>query len=129
MKKLALFTAFAAISTTLALTAPAQAHPRRYAHSHVIPHSPGHITPIRAEAVRDDINRLDADIDRADHNDTISEREAADLRRRVADLRNQFHRFNANGLTVAETNTLLGRANYIRDRLRMERFDWDRHAG
>lgn len=79
--------------------------------------------------MRDDINRLDADIDPADRNDTISEREAADLRSRLRALRDQFQRFNANGLTVAETNTLENRANYIRDRLRMERFDWDRHAG
>lgn len=122
MKK---FVLFAAVTSALVLAAPAQSHPRRYPHSH----SPGHVTPIRADIIRDDINRLDADIDRADRNDTISEREAADLRARVHSLRDEFHRFNANGLTVAETNTLLERANYIRDRLHMERFDWDRHAG
>ena len=116
---------FAAVTGALVLAAPAQSHPRPFPHSH----SPGHITPIRADIVRDDINRLDADIDRADHNDTISEREAADLRARVRGLRSEFHRFNSNGLTVAEVNTLEGRANYIRSRLRMERFDWDRHAG
>ena len=122
MKK---FAVFAAVSTAILLSAPAHSHPRAFPHSH----GPGHATPIRADIVRDDINRLDADIDRADRNDTISEREAADLRSRLRALRDQFQRFNANGLTVAETNTLENRANYIRDRLRMERFDWDRHAG
>ena len=120
-KSIVLVAAIAAI----AFSAPAQAHPRPFAHSH----GPGHHTPIRADVIRDDINRLDADIDRADRNDTISEREAADLRSRLRGLRDQFRRFNNNGLTRAEMNTLKGRADYIRDRLRMERFDWDRHAG
>jgi hypothetical protein len=115
----------AALAAANALSAPAMAHPRPFAHSH----GPGHHTPIRADIIRDDINRLDGDIDRADRNDTISEREAADLRSRLRGLREQFHRFNRNGLSVAEMNTLKGRANYIRDRLRLERFDWDRHAG
>lgn len=115
----------AAALAAIAFSAPAQAHPRAFPHSH----GPGHHTPIRADVIRDDINRLDADIDRADGNDTISEREAADLRARLRGLRDQFHRFNSNGLSIAEMNTLQGRANYIRERLKMERFDWDRHAG
>lgn len=85
-------------------------------------------TPARADMVRDDINALDADIDRADNNDTISEREAADLRQRVKGLRDQFQRMNANGLTRQEVRKLESRTNYIRSRLRMERVDWDRHV-
>ena len=122
MKKVVLF---AAVAGAIVLSAPALGHPRPFPHSH----APGHATPIRADIIRDDINRLDADIDRADRNDTISEREAADLRSRLHGLRNEFQRMNANGLTVAETHALQERANYIRDRLHMERFDWDRHAG
>ena len=107
------------------LAAPATAHPGRVRHAH--PH--GGWTPIRAEIVRDGINALDADIDRADSNDTISEREAADLRVRLRSLREQFQRLNANGLTRPEVRTLQDRTNYIRSRLRMEKVDWDRHAG
>ena len=49
--------------------------------------------------------------------------------RRLRSLREQFQRLNANGLTRAEVRTLQDRTNYIRSRLRMERIDWDRHAG
>ena len=86
-------------------------------------------TPVRAENVREAINALDADIDRADNNDTISEREARDLRSRLGALRSQFQRLNSNGLTRNEVRTLQSRTNYIRTRLRMERVDWDRRAG
>jgi len=85
-------------------------------------------TPVRADVIRDGINSLSGDIDRADNNDTISEREAADLRGRVRGLRDQFQRMNRNGLTRGEVNTLQQRTNYIRSRLRMERVDWDRHV-
>lgn len=86
-------------------------------------------TPIRAEVVRDDIERLDDAIDRADRNDTISEREAHNLRERLDGLRAQFRALNGNGLTRAEVRRLEERINYIRARLRMERVDYDRHAG
>jgi len=117
--------AIAALAAAAAISAPAQAHPRPFVHSH----GPGHHTPIRADIIRADIDRLDADIDRADHNDTISEREAADLRSRLRGLRDEFHRLNANGLSPAEVTALQARADYIRGRLKMERFDWDHHAG
>ena len=86
-------------------------------------------TPIRADTVRDSINALDADIDRADSNDTISEREAADLRSRLRGLRGEFQRMTGNGQTRPEVRVLQNRSNYIRSRLRMERVDWDRRAG
>jgi hypothetical protein len=86
-------------------------------------------TPIRADRVRDDINALDNAIDRADNRDTISEREAANLRRRVHGLRNQFQQMNRNGLSHGEVNALETRINTIRTRLRMDRVDWDHHPG
>ena len=113
------------LAALAAASIPATAHPGRHAHAH--PH--GGWTPIRADIVRDGINALDADIDRADNNDTISEREAADLRARLRSLRDQFHRMNANGLTRPEVRALQDRTNYIRSRLRMEKVDWDGHAG
>lgn len=111
------------------LTMPAQAHPGRHPHAHPHGNPPAGWTPVRADIVRDGINALDADIDRADSNDTISEREAADLRRRLGSLRNEFQRMNRNGLTRGEVQALQSRTNYIRDRLRLEKVDWDRHAG
>ena len=86
-------------------------------------------TPIRADIVRDDIERLDDDIDRADHKDIISEREAHDLRERLGNLRDQFRNLNANGLTRPEVHQLENRINYIRGRLRMEKVDYDGHRG
>ena len=86
-------------------------------------------TPVRAAVVRNDINDLDRSIDRADNRDTISEREAADLRRRLRSLRKQFRQMNANGLTRREVVRLQSRINYIRGRLKMEKVDYDRHAG
>jgi hypothetical protein len=86
-------------------------------------------TPIRADIVRDDIERLDDDIDRADREDIISEREAHDLRERLDSLRDQFRRLNANGLTRPEVRRLEDRINYIRSRLRMEKVDWGGRVG
>jgi len=86
-------------------------------------------TPIRAEHIRSEIDALEAHVNRADNRDRISEREARDLRRRIADLRGQFHRFNANGLNQAETRKLQARIDKLRARLRMEKHDWNRHAG
>lgn len=113
------------LAALIAPAVPATAHPGRVRHAH--PH--GGWTPVRADVVRDGIEALDADIDRADNNDTISEREASDLRARLRSLRNEFQRMNSNGLTRAEVGVLQSRTNYIRSRLRMEKVDWDRHAG
>lgn len=91
--------------------------------------APAQHAPVRAEVVRDDIERLDGAIDRADRRDTISEREARNLRERLASLRGQFRALSANGLTRGEVRRLEQRINYIRGRLRIERVDYDRHAG
>lgn len=124
MKKLMIAASLLAIA---GLSAPLPAHPGRYAHRH--PHGAPAWTPIRAEVVRDGIEALEADINRADTNDTISEREAADLRSRLSALRSEFRRMNSNGLTRGEATALENRTNYIRSRLKMERVDWDGHAG
>jgi septal ring factor EnvC (AmiA/AmiB activator) len=98
----------------LAIAAPAEA---------------GRWTPVRADNVRDNINALEADINQADRRDTISEREAADLRARVASLRAEFNTKNANGLKKSEVKDLNNRVERIRERLRSERADADHHAG
>ena len=124
MKKFMLAASLLAIA---GLSAPLLAHPGNRPHRH--PHGAAGWTPVRAEIVRDGIDALAADINRADTNDTISEREAADLRARLESLRGEFQRLNSNGLTRAELGSLESRTNYIRSRLNMERVDWDGHAG
>jgi len=86
-------------------------------------------TPVKASLVSEDINRLNNAIDRADGNDTISEREAGRLRERVAKLRDDFQRLNGDGLTQGEVNRLEKRINEIRHTLRLERVDYDRRVG
>ena len=86
-------------------------------------------TPIRNNAVHDSIALLEADINRADNNDTISEREAANLRDQLRGLRADYQRMNNNGLTAGETRSLENRIANIRSRLRSERRDVDRHRG
>lgn len=82
-------------------------------------------TPERAAMIRNQINGLANDINRADRRNTISNREARGLHRSVQTLRSQFRNYNRNGLTRREVQYLQTRANNIRVRLRMERFDWD----
>jgi hypothetical protein len=88
--------------------------------------SPGYWTPARANAIRQQIWRLDQNVDRAAQRGTISRREAMGLRRDVANLRNQFQVYNRNGLNFQEVRSLQARVNQVRSRLRMERADWDR---
>ena len=85
-------------------------------------------TPLRSHVVRGDIRQLERAIDRADYRDTISEREAARLEYRTADLRHDFRHQNANGLTRAETIKLERRAQNIRTDLRRDRQDRIRRA-
>ena len=87
---------------------------------------PGYWTPERSGAIRNQIWDLDRAVDRAARNRTITPREARNLRRDVANLRNQFQIYNRNGLTFQEVRVLQGRVNTVRARLRMERLDWDR---
>ncbi len=80
-------------------------------------------TPVRSGEVWRDIEALAADVDRADARDTISEREAAGLRGEIGELKAQYRRYNANGLSPAEARTLEGRINRLRTRLGNERRD------
>jgi hypothetical protein len=88
--------------------------------------APGYWTPERSNAIRQQIWNLDRAIDRAARNRTITRREAVNLRRSVANLRNQYQMFNRNGLNFQEVRILQGRVNNVRTRLRLERADWDR---
>ncbi|MGH6787903.1 MAG: hypothetical protein ACREBO_13820 [Novosphingobium sp.] len=86
-------------------------------------------TPARSAAVWADIEALAAEVNRADVRDTISEREAAGLRGEIGELRAQYRRYNANGLSPAEVGTLEARIRTLRGRLGNERADRDGHRG
>lgn len=113
MKSQSALTGIVTIMLALSLALPASARP----------------TPSRSAHVWQDIEQLDRDIARADTRDTISEREAAGLREEVRELRAQYRRWNANGLTPAEARVLEDRIHRIRARLGNERHDPDRHQG
>ena len=87
--------------------------------------SPGHYTPVRADAIRAQLNDLQRRIERNDRRDRISGREYAGLRHDISSVRRQFQRANRNGLTETEFRVLRNRIDNIRARLRMERADWD----
>ena len=86
-------------------------------------------TPVRSSQVWDHIVELERDVNQADARDTISEREAAELRTQIADLKAQYRRLNADGLTPNETQTLENRIKTLRSRLGNDRRDSDHHRG
>lgn len=88
--------------------------------------APGYWTPERSNAIRQQIWRLDRDIDRAAQTRRITRREEVGLRRDVQWLRNQYQAYSRNGLNFQEVRTLQTRVNQVRTRLRLERADWDR---
>ena len=133
MRKLSKITALALAGATLAGTAlPAQAQPY-----------PGHRYDRyedrydrydrddrgwqgnHANGIRNQIEELQRRIERNDNRDRISEREAAGLRRDVWRLRQQFRDYSRNGLSGREARVLQDRIDQIRQRLRIERSDWD----
>ena len=82
-------------------------------------------TPGRSNAISSQIEELQRRVERSDDRDRISEREAAGLRRDIRNLRYQFRDYNRNGLSRNEWNVLQRRIDSIRQRLRIERRDWD----
>lgn len=87
------------------------------------------MTQSRNADIRQDINRLRQDIDRAWARRTISRSEATRLRSAAQDIQRLYARYARNGLTWAEVNALESRVNRIRIALRMERRDWDGRRG
>lgn len=124
MKKITALTASALMAATAlgAVAIPAAANAQvtiRFG-------APGYWTPERSNAIRQQIWRLDRDIDRAAQNRRITRREEVGLRRDVQWLRNQYNAYSRNGLSFQEVRTLQTRVNQVRTRLRLERADWDR---
>jgi len=86
----------------------------------------GWMTPGRNQAIRNDIDRLRFQIDRAQRNRAISPREANGLRRQAQIVRTQYRMYARDGLSRDEVRWLSSRVNDVRMHLRMERADWDR---
>jgi len=86
-------------------------------------------TPVRSAEVWAEIQNLEADVNRADARDTISEREAAGIRAQIADIKQTYRRWNGNGLTSGEAAALRNRISAQRNRLQNERHDDDHHRG
>lgn len=86
-------------------------------------------SPVRSSAVWHQIVALEQDVNRADARDTISEREAAGMRAEIGDIKRDYGRKNANGLSQGEANALEARIHRLRQRLQNERHDPDHHRG
>lgn len=110
----------AALGLSVAL--PAQAQQYRQ-------HDAGRPTPVRDSNIRADINGLNRDIDRAAARRTISNREAASLKREAIQVQRLYSSYARNGLTRTETRTLQNRVDRIHVALRAERRDRDRRRG
>jgi Spy/CpxP family protein refolding chaperone len=87
------------------------------------------IQPRAQQEIRGDIDQLQNQIQRAQQRRTISAREAVGLRQQAASLRQTYARYNRNGLDRNEVRTLQNQVNTLRQRLRLERRDWDGRRG
>ena len=79
--------------------------------------------------IQSDINQLDTQIQRATQRRTLSQREATGLRRDARQLQRTYNQYGRNGLTRAEVTTLEVRINTLRQKLRLDRRDWDGRRG
>jgi hypothetical protein len=87
------------------------------------------IQPRVQQEIRGYIDQLQNQIQRAQQRRTISAREAGGLRQQAVALRQTYARYNRNGLDRTEVRTLQNQVNTLRQRLRLERRDWDGRRG
>ena len=87
------------------------------------------LRPAIRDQIQSDINQLDNQIARATQRKRISPREATGLRRDARRLQRTYNQYARNGLTRSEVATLEARSNALRQRLRLERRDWDGRRG
>ncbi|HEX8225434.1 MAG TPA: hypothetical protein VF605_16595 [Allosphingosinicella sp.] len=106
----------ALIAATAATAAPASAQVWR-------------LQPTVQRQIQADINQLDRQVTRAAARRTISQREATGLRREATNLRRTYYRYSRNGLSRVEVAQLESQVNRLRQRLRLERRDWDGRRG
>jgi outer membrane murein-binding lipoprotein Lpp len=85
--------------------------------------------PAVRSQIQSDINQLDRQIERAASRGTISRREATGLRRQANNVQRLHNRYGRNGFTRQEVAQLESEVNQIRQRLRLERRDFDGRRG
>ncbi|MCH7628344.1 MAG: hypothetical protein IH997_06460 [Proteobacteria bacterium] len=122
MKKLVL----AALVPAAILSAAAPASAQGWGRHH---NDAAHSTPARNADIRQDINGLRWQIDKAQRNRAISGREAEGLRREARDIQRQYASFARGGLDRGEYRMLERRVADLRAHLRMERWDRDGRRG
>lgn len=110
--------ALSAVAPGIAEAAPRHDTPRQQA---------AHITPKREASIRADISGLRAQIDRAATRRTISQREAAGLRKEAADIQRLHATYARGGLNEREMQTLERRIDKVHTALRAERNDRNGH--
>lgn len=122
MKKLVL----AALLPAAVLSAAAPASAQGWGHHN---NNNGWRTPARNADIRQDINNLRWQIDRAQQRRTISWREADYLRSEVGKIQRQYAQFARGGLDRYEHAALERRVGFVHQKLRAERWDRDGRRG
>lgn len=92
-------------------------------------HTPDRHAPDRAGSIRADIHGLRAQIDRAAARRTISQREAAGLRRDAGKIQRLYASYARDGLNRHETQVLKAKVSKVQYALHMERADHDGRRG
>lgn len=85
--------------------------------------------PAAHRQIRNDLERLDRQIDRAAQRRLVSPREAIGLRRDAAQLQRTYDRFARNGLDRREIAQLERQIDRLQAQLRLERRDRDSRRG
>lgn len=114
-----------ALGTALPVHAAGYHHPGQsghYADSH---RSADRYAASRSALIRNDINDLRRDIDRAAARRIISQREAAGLRRDALQVQRLHASYARGGLSGRELQTLQRQVDRIHAALRKEARDWD----
>ena len=79
--------------------------------------------------IQNDINQLDRQISRAVQRKTVSQREAAGLRREAIQLQRTYNGYSRGGLDRQEIARLQRQVNRLQGRLQLERRDSNRRRG
>lgn len=128
LKKFAIIGSALAFGAIIATPASAHGAPQpQHAPNHAPNHATADATPVRASALWQQIAQLERDVSRAEARKTISRKEAAGLRRDIANLKQQYRRYNVNGISLSEAHSLEQGIAKVRHHLKTERRDDDRH--
>lgn len=81
----------------------------------------------RGDNIKQQLDQVEDRIERAQQRRTISQREAQQLDNRVDRLEELYNRYRRNGLTRNERQDLQQRIDTLRQQIRFERNDGNRH--